>query len=110
MFTTRSYNQIHTFDNINTNVTYNTNVNNDTNVNSYKCKPQINCLEYALFFWEEQPKYLIYYNSDHVINLPGNSVCEGFLEIKEFGYEHLLNSFTLSDQAKEILKKYFNEK
>ena len=68
---------------------------------------QINCLEYALFFWEEQPKYRIYYNSDHVINLPGNSICDGFLPIEEFGYEHLLSSFTLSDQAKEILKEYF---
>lgn len=110
MFINKSYNLIHTFDNVDISVNCSTNVNNvnnKTNVNSNKCKPQINCLEYALFFWKEQPRYRIYYNSDHVINLPDNSTCDGFLPIEEFGYEHLLSSFTLSDQAKEILKEYF---
>lgn len=107
MFITKSYNSTHTFDNINTSLNCSTSVNCSTNVNIDKCKPQINCLEYALFFWKEQPKYRIYYNSDHVINLTGNSTCDGFLPIEEFGYEHLLSSFTLSNQAKEILKEYF---
>jgi hypothetical protein len=69
----------------------------------------MNCLEYALGFWKKNRMYQIYYNSDHVINLPAGSRAIGFLPIEEFGYEHMRDSFDLNDEAKETLKLYFNE-
>ena len=54
----------------------------------------INCLSYALRFWEENPKYKIYYNSDHVINLREQDDIDqkaealGLLAIEEFGYDY----------------------
>lgn len=50
----------------------------------------INCLSYALRFWNTNKKYRIYYNSDHCINLPikdGHECC-GFLPIEEYGYDY----------------------
>ena len=68
----------------------------------------MNCMEYALEFWQKEPNYLIYYNSDHAINLPKDTkISENFLPLKSFGYEHILKSFELSENSKEILKLYF---
>lgn len=69
----------------------------------------MNCLEYALGFWKKNRMYRIYYNSDHVVNLPHGSAAKGFLPIELFGYEHIMDSFEMNDEAKETLKLYFNE-
>jgi len=74
---------------------------------------QITCLEYALTFWNEHRDYKIYYNSDHVINLKEGTIPpEGYLELKEFGLNHLLASFYYNYTFAEIiyvdlLKEYF---
>ena len=67
-------------------------------------------MDYALEFWQKEPNYLIYYNSDHAINLPKDTkISENFLPLKSFGYEHILKSFELSENSKEILKLYFEK-
>ena len=48
---------------------------------------EINCLSYALRYWNLYPEYRLYYNSNHVVNLPIN-VCIGFLPIEDFGYDY----------------------
>lgn len=48
---------------------------------------EINCLSYALRYWNLYPEYRLYYNSYHVINLPVNA-CIGFLPIEDFGYDY----------------------
>lgn len=47
----------------------------------------INCLSYALRYWNLYPEYRLYYNSYHVVNLPVNA-CIGFLPIEDFGYDY----------------------
>ena len=70
----------------------------------------MNCMEYALVFWLKEPDYMIYYNSDHAINLPKDTkISKNFLPLKSFGYEHVLKSFELSENSKEILKVYFEK-
>jgi len=70
----------------------------------------MNCMEYALVFWLKEPDYMIYYNSDHAINLPKDTkISKNFLPLKSFGYEHVLKSFELSENSKEILKLYFEK-
>lgn len=69
----------------------------------------MNCLEYALTFWEKNPDYRIHYNSNHAINLPNGTFCDGFLPIELFGYNYCIKAFTLSEKAKELLKSYFYE-
>lgn len=49
-----------------------------------------NCLSYALRYWNLHPEYRLYYNSDHVVNLPVNA-CIGFLPIEEFGYDYFFS-------------------
>lgn len=50
----------------------------------------INCLSYALRYWNLYPEYRLYYNSYHVVNLPVNA-CIGFLPIEDFGYDYFFN-------------------
>ena len=70
----------------------------------------MNCMNYALDFWQKNPNYLIYYNSDHAINLPiDTKISKNFLPLESFGYEHVLKSFELSENSKEILKLYFEK-
>ena len=70
----------------------------------------MNCLQYALKFWEQNPKYRIWYNSDHCINLPKGSSATGFLPAEQYGYYYFSSSFKefLTDEYLVILKKYFN--
>ena len=56
----------------------------------------MNCLKYALNFWNEHRGYIILYNSDHVINVPVRTEVKGFLHLASFGEEHLINSFKLN--------------
>lgn len=70
----------------------------------------LNCLQYALKFWEANSDYRIWYNSDHCINLPLNSSVVGFLPAEEYGYCYFSSAFKefLTDEYLVILKKYFN--
>lgn len=74
----------------------------------------MNCLAYALRFWEKNPKYKLYYNSDHVINLnyylKNADFYIGFLPAEEFGYNYFSKSFDglLDEYEDKLLKKYFN--
>ena len=67
----------------------------------------MNCLEYALNFWNDNKDYKLYYNSNHVINsdvpIGGN-----FLLAEDFGYDYFINAFELDDKGIELLKQYFN--
>ena len=67
----------------------------------------MNCLKYALNFWNEHRGYIILYNSDHVINVPVRTEVKGFLPLSEFGMEHLIQSFKLSKKYKTLLTWYF---
>ena len=70
----------------------------------------MNCLQYALEFWDKEPKYRLFYNSEHVINLPPNTTAEGFLSITEFGYNHFRRWYAdelINDNALRLLIKYF---
>lgn len=51
----------------------------------------MNCLQYALSFWDKNNKYRIYYNGDHVINL--TEPLGDYIPLEEYGIEHILNSF-----------------
>jgi hypothetical protein len=70
----------------------------------------INCLEYCLLFWELNPNYKIYYNSDHCVN-SDKEIGGGFLPVEKFGYEYFISSFNdlLSDDGFYLLAKYFNK-
>jgi hypothetical protein len=73
-------------------------------------KPELlNCLSYALRFWNLHPKYKIYYNGDHVIN-SDEPMTTPFLPIGDFGYHHMLKSFVsvLTGEDVMLLNKYFN--
>lgn len=66
----------------------------------------MNCLEYALQFWSSNPKYLIYYNSDHCINLDKPYPNKDYLEIKNFGLEYFKN-WNIQEKYLILLYKYF---
>lgn len=70
-----------------------------------------NCLNYALRFWVKNNKYELYYNSDHVINLPSESLVRGFLRIEDYGYNYFVSAFkeTLDDHHLKLLNKYFKK-
>lgn len=71
----------------------------------------MNCLSYALRFWEKHRKYKILYNSYHCINVPCGTSVEGFLPIEEFKYNYFYNWYEtglIEELDLELLKKYFN--
>lgn len=70
----------------------------------------LNCLSYALRYWDLYPEYRLYYNSDHVINLPVN-IYTGFLPIEEFGYDYFFNWYKrglINENDLVLLNKYFS--
>lgn len=74
---------------------------------------KLNCLQFALRFWNENNDYKLFYNSDHVINLEiknENTNLLNYLPIEGFGYNNIYNAFleTLTDEDIKLLKKYFN--
>lgn len=82
---------------------------NDESVNITE---EINCLEYALQYWEKNPKYKLWYNSDHVINIPENTTAafggiNKYRPIEDFGFVYVVNAFDLSDRGIKLLKRYF---
>lgn len=71
----------------------------------------MNCLAYALRFWEKEPNYVLYYNSDHVVNLPEGTEVKGFLPAEKFGYVYFAGAAggLLDEYEQELLKRYFNK-
>ncbi len=78
----------------------------------------MNCLQYALEFWSQNPDYSLFYNSDHVVNLPdfNNPLVKakyaeiGFLPLTEFGYVYFAEWYykgLIDDKALQLLIKYF---
>ena len=70
----------------------------------------INCLSYALRYWNLYPEYRLYYNSYHVVNLPINA-CIGFLPIEDFGYDYFFNWYKrglINENDLVLLNRYFN--
>lgn len=76
---------------------------------------RINCLSYALRFWNECPEYEIYYDSGHCINLKSTDTITGkgmtFLKAEDYGYEYFVNAFLdqLTNNDLTLLKKYFKK-
>jgi hypothetical protein len=80
-------------------------------------RPLINCLAYALRFWEKCPHYRIFYNGDHMINVPSSdgNLKFGhdtwmFMPLESYGYEHIYKGYKdlLDAEEKALLIKYFN--
>jgi len=74
----------------------------------------MNCLAFALRFWEKNPEYKIWYNSSHCINIPTwmTAQFEGdpvYLPAEGFGYDYFSGSFAglLDDYEQELLVNYF---
>lgn len=72
----------------------------------------MNCLQFALGFWDRNRDYDIFYNSDHVINLRDVNEFFGYMPLYHYGYEHICESFEglLTAHDKVILKRYFDLK
>jgi len=71
----------------------------------------INCLSYALRYWNLYPEYRLYYNSDHCVNLPIGAECTGFLPIEDFGYDYFLNWYKnglINEDDLVLLNNYFS--
>lgn len=72
----------------------------------------MNCLSYALRFWDKNPTYNLYYNSNHIINSSEHISGSDYIEAKRFGYEYFASAFDnlITKKDKKLLKKYFNIK
>jgi hypothetical protein len=70
----------------------------------------MNCLAYALRFWEKNPKYKLYYRPGHVINSDVSIPGPDWLPAEEYGYCYFVSSFDglLDEYEQKLLKKYFN--
>lgn len=71
----------------------------------------MNCLGYALRFWERYPEYRLYYNSGHVINSPVLINKEAYLPAEDFGYDYFHSAFEglIDSHEEDILKRYFGK-
>lgn len=69
----------------------------------------INCLAYALQYWDKYPNYKLYYNSDHVINSKYPIDNGDYLPAIEYGYNYFKGAFKglLNRKEQALLKKYF---
>lgn len=69
----------------------------------------MNCLSYALRFWDKMPQYKMYYNSDHVINAKSPITGDNYLAVEYFGYDYFISAFEglLTEKDEKLLKKYF---
>jgi hypothetical protein len=78
----------------------------------------MNCLAYALHFWKKCPHYRLFFNSDHVINVPCpyhgeqtfGSGSWKFMPLESYGYEFIYSGFKdlLTEEEHKLLKEYFN--
>lgn len=71
----------------------------------------MNCLAYALRFWEHNPEYVLFYNSGHVINIPKGTQISDFLPVEEYGYNYFKGSFAglLDEYEWGLLDNYFDK-
>ena len=71
----------------------------------------MNCLAYALRFWEKEPSYKLYYDSGHVINSWAIPSSKNWLPVEEYGYEYFKASFDglLDEHETKLLNKYFHK-
>jgi len=69
----------------------------------------MNCLAYALRFWENHPEYVLWYNSGHVINAPLHFENNVYLRAEDFGYDYFKGAFAglLDGYEEELLDRYF---
>lgn len=70
----------------------------------------MNCLAYALRFWEKEPSYKLYYSANHVINSKTNISGPNWLPAENYGYDYFVSAFDglLDSHEQFLLKKYFN--
>lgn len=69
-----------------------------------------NCLSSSLRQWERDSSLVLYYNSDHVINLmPYDAPPKNYLPLSEYGMGYFLSAFgeMLSDHCVYLLSRYF---
>jgi hypothetical protein len=75
----------------------------------------MNCLSYALNYWYYNRDTIIYYNSNHCINVEEEFKHYlkqmYYLPLEDFGYEHMYESFKGLLKKKDIkmLKEYFKK-
>jgi hypothetical protein len=72
-----------------------------------------NCLAYALRYWKAHPHYRLYYNSNHVVNLPvavGEKCAPTFLPAEAFGFGYFAGAFEglLDEEEQALLQEYFH--
>ena len=80
----------------------------------------MNCLAYALEFWYKHPRYQIFYDGDHMVNmevrfaLPMSeselATMTGMVFLKDnYSYEHISKSFAglLTEPQEKLLRKYY---
>lgn len=71
----------------------------------------MNCLAYSLRFWNKNPKYKIYYNSDHAINSDVPIEGNNYMPLEKFTLRDILLQFVglLNKKENILLVEYFNE-
>lgn len=69
----------------------------------------MNCLEYALEYWELDKGYVIFYDGNHCVNLPANAQVPSFIRLELYGYKFIKATFkdVLTSEGKARLKAYF---
>lgn len=68
----------------------------------------MNCLQYALRFWEINNKYKIYYNGDHAVNSDEKIEGNNYALLSKYTLNDVLAEFKdLTPEDIEILKRYF---
>lgn len=80
-----------------------------THLGSIPTLSTMNCLAYALQFWDKFPNYKLFYNSNHVINAYENVTGSGYLPAEAYGYIYFKSAFDglLTTKEEQLLKKYF---
>lgn len=71
----------------------------------------MNCLAYALRFWESNNKYKLFYNNNHVINSDTYITGDGWYRAEDYGYCYFSGAFEgmLDEHEQELLKQYFKQ-
>jgi len=71
----------------------------------------MNCLAYALRFWEKNRKYNLFYNHDHVVNSDTDITGNGWAPAEDYGYCYFSGAFEgmLDEHEQELLKQYFKQ-
>jgi hypothetical protein len=73
----------------------------------------------ALDQWVQNPEFRLWYNSNHVISLEpefeGHDLsimksypCMEYIELGEYGYEHLVKAFSLNGKYSKVLEDYLS--